>query len=199
MHGRPGHVLSFDNFMTQDELNGHIEQHRLWLDARDRGQEFAQQGRRLDLENQNLSGLSLAGCDLRYARLWYVHMNGVNLQGANLQHALLHHVNLYGASMRGVQLENATLPSWVKLSRVQGLRWAQVSFTDFGEADRTLTVLTTGMNEPLYFCGCFSGTEKEFRAYIKHPKWFIIQNAQRVYESRMLALKTAKQLLKFSA
>ena len=83
---------------------------------------------------------------------------GANLYGANLRGADLRGANLYGADLRGADL--------------RGINGEKVSIKDFmivtglGSQNRQTFIFYTNIGIVLQ-CGCFFGTEKEFKKKVK--------------------------------
>ena len=99
--------------------------------------------------NQGGKQADLAGADLRKANL-----AGANLTGANLTWSIL----------MGANLAEADLPG-SNISQVIGIPVAACHWTGHGEQGRLLNAieLPSGLH---FYCGCFSGNEKELREYI---------------------------------
>ena len=146
---------------------------------------------RADLSSANLSRADLSRADLSSANLRGANLHGADLSGANLCRADLCRADLSGANLRGANLSRANLSSAnlssANLCRAHGLLWASVSFTGHGERGRMLTAVVIG-TETRFFCGCFSGTLAELRAYIK-------RGAACYHPSRRLALSVVRKLL----
>ena len=149
---------------TREELATMLESHAKWL--RNEG------GTRADLSSADLSSAYLSGAYLSHANLSHANLSHANLSGANLSGANLSHANLSGAD----------------LSRAVHA-WAQVAFRGHGECGRMLTaVIYKDGDDPVYQCGCFSGSLSELKAYIKdgYDEW---------KKSRTLAMNTVTKLL----
>ena len=67
-----------------------------------------------------------------------------------------------------------------------------MSFSEFGEASRLITLVDVNRDgNPIFFCGCFKGTNGELIKYI--------DEGMEVYkESRHFARKTLLEAIKFS-
>jgi uncharacterized protein YjbI with pentapeptide repeats len=157
--------------LAAEQLKNVIADHLLWTKG--------ECGKLANLSGANLSRVNLYGVNLSRANLSRVNLSGANLSGANLSGANLSRVNLSGANLSGANLSGADLSganlsrvdlsganlSRADLSRVNGLLFAQCSFSNHGECGRMLTAVRIG-NEDHYFCGCFKGTAAELNQYI---------------------------------
>jgi uncharacterized protein YjbI with pentapeptide repeats len=121
----------------------------------------------------NLRGANLGDADLGGANLWGANLRGADLRGANLRGANLWGANLWGADLRGAK----------------GLTYAQCSFPGHGECGRALLAVLID-DTPMYFCGCFRGTERELRKYIT-------DGPKKYKETRRFALNFCKKALKY--
>jgi hypothetical protein len=111
---------------------------------------------RANLYGANLSCANLYGADLSGANL-----SRANLYGANLSRADLSGANLYGANLSRADLSGHKLAAGTKLAQVGPV----------GDSDRTvLGALATkeGTKKPylVLSCGCFTGTEAEYKGKI---------------------------------
>lgn len=95
----------------------------------------------------------------KQASLTEANLTGANLTGANLRGANLRRANLTEADLMGANLTEADL------SEVTGIRVASIHWTGHGERGRMVNAveLPSGLQ---FYCGCFSGNEKELRGYI---------------------------------
>jgi hypothetical protein len=117
-----------------------------------------------DLRSADLSSADLRSADLRYADLRYA-----NLRSADLRYADLRYANLSSADLSSADLRYANL-------RSAGLRYADLRSADLSSADLRLTIVQiagigTARRMTTYcadydkvWCGCFTGTLKEFSA-----------------------------------
>ena len=105
---------------TKEELNGILEDHKLWL--KDEG------GKRADLSYADLIGADLRGANLRGANLSYANLRCADLRGADLNCADLSYANLRGADLRGANLRGANLS-------YANLRCADLSYANLRCAD----------------------------------------------------------------
>ena len=76
-------------FITHDELNKILENHKHWINE--------------DCDGWESMMADLHGADLHGAVLHWANLYGANLYGANLYEADLHGANLYGANLHGVK------------------------------------------------------------------------------------------------
>lgn len=98
--------------LTQEQLDALVKLHKRFLDGR-------LGGRRANLKNTDISGLSLKGHDLRQANfmgcvmikmdLSNANFQEASLYGCNLNEANLNKTNFVRADLRGATIENATL------------------------------------------------------------------------------------------
>ena len=116
-----------------------------------------------DLRGADLYGADLRDADLRDADLYDADLYGANLRGANLYGANLRGADLYGANLYGADLRGADL---------RGINGEKVSIKDFmivtglGSQNRQTFIFYTNIGIVLQ-CGCFFGTEKEFKKKVK--------------------------------
>ena len=92
---------------------------------------------------------------------------------ANLRNAYLHRVDLRRADLRWADLSRANLCEVTSIAR------CEVSWSTHGECGRKLMAVSIE-DEDIYFCGCFSGSMKELRAYIE-------RGAEEYKQSRTIA------------
>lgn len=130
---------------------------------------------RVDLARADLRGADLRGVDLEGAFLAGTDLRGASLRGACLREAYLARADLEGADLRGVDLESICGPAYYS-----------VGWSGHGELGRHLLAVVIG-DELKFFCGCFSGTEKELRKYI--------EEGDKIYKkSRLRALEIILEL-----
>ena len=140
-----------------------------------------------DLSSANLSSANLSHANLRSANLRYANLRYANLSSANLSSANLSHADLSSANLRYANLSHADLSSANLSSAAHS--WAQVAFMGHGECGRMLTALQIKEGaDPMFFCGCFTGSEKALRKYIA-------DGAKHLAKTRTLAIDTALTLL----
>ncbi len=152
---------------------------------------------KVDLSNAKLTdlvmpyGASLDGASLDWASLVGARLDGARLDGASLDGARLVGASLVGASLDGASLDGASLDGArldeASLDGAQILSVAQVRFTGHGQCGRTLLAVKHEKGIHLW-CGCFSGTPDELRA-------FIANDQERLRKTRTLALDTMLALL----
>lgn len=104
--------------------------------------------------------------------------NGANLDGANLDGANLNGANLARADLARADLDGA---------KEKIASFAMVQFTGHGESGRMLTAIK-GEKSIRLWCGCFSGSVDDLRAYIE-------KGDKRLQKTRTLALNTVLALL----
>ena len=146
---------------TPEELKRILAEHHAW--CRNQG------GKQASLTEANLTGANLRGayltgadlteCDLTGADLRGAYLTGANLTGANLRGAYLTECDLTECDLTGCDLTGCNL------IEVTGIRVASVHWTGHGERGRMVNAveLPSGIQ---FYCGCFSGNEKELREYI---------------------------------
>ena len=116
-----------------------------------------------DLRYANLQNAFLQCADLRYADFRGASLIGANLQFANLQNANLKRANLQRADLSGADLRGAEL---------EPLHYEEIIVEDFmsvrglGSCNRLTLIFKTKIGIVIQ-CGCFYGTEKEFRKQVK--------------------------------
>lgn len=95
-------------------------------------------------------------------------------------------IDLRGSDLRGSDLSGSDLSGSV------GLKYAQMSFSGFGECNRLITLADIDRNGiPTFFRGCFIGTNEELIEYIENGD-------EELKESRHFARKTLLEAIKFS-
>ena len=178
--------------MKKEDIQKHLLKHQLWLNGEQDGKMAALRGadlRRTDLSNANLryadlrgadligadlSNANLRWADLRWADLCSADLRRANLRWANLCRANLKFANLSSADLIGADLSSADFSGadlrgadlrWADLSESRGVRHVSCSWNNHGECGRTLTAILID-NEMKFFCGCFSGTQKDLEKYI---------------------------------
>jgi len=109
--------------------------------------------------------------------------------------AILSKIDLRGSNLRGSDLRESNLSgsdiSGSNLSGSKGLKYAQMSFDGFGEVGRLITLADVNRDgNPIFFCGCFSGTNEELISYIESGN-------VNLKESRHFARKTLLEAIKF--
>ena len=105
-------------------------------------------------------------------------LSRADLSGADLTSADLYRANLSRANLYGANLYRANLSGAVHA-------WAHVAFMGHGECGRMLTaVVYKEGEEPVYQCGCFSGSLNDLEQYIRdgHEKYA----ASRTYAMRVV-------------
>ena len=146
---------------------------------------------------KSLSYADLRSADLSYANLSYADLSYANLSSADLRSANLSYANLSSADLRSANLRYANLSS--ADLRSADLRYAnlssalhaysQIAFTGHGECGRMLMAIQLKKDGAIaFFCGCFNGTEKQLRQYIK-------DGAAHLRKTRLLALETSLVLI----
>ena len=105
------------------------------------------------LRGADLEGADLRGADLRGADLEGAYLEGADLRGADLRGADLEGAYLRGAYLRGADKEKILINDFMS---VQGL----------GSQDRQTLIFNTEIGIVVQ-CGCFFGTEKEFKKKVK--------------------------------
>ena len=124
-------------------------------------------GRRADLRHAYLRGAYLRGADLRGANLGRAYLGGANLSGADLGHAYLRGADLGGANLSGADLRGADL----RCANLSGADLHCATFDDrifcldrIGSVKRRTTYNAT---KDIVWCGCFTGTFKQWVAKIR--------------------------------
>ena len=139
--------------------------------------------RHADLRHADLSSADLRCADLRCANLSHAILRGANLshailRGANLSHAILSEADLRFAILSEADLDSTFLMdsnlshadlSYAKLRPIDN---KNVIIKDFmsvhglGSQNRSTLIFNTNVGIVIQ-CGCFYGTEKEFREQVK--------------------------------
>jgi hypothetical protein len=135
------------------------------------------------LSGANLSGADLSGANLSGANLSGADLSGADLSGANLSGAILSGAYLSGADLSGAYLSSAN--NLQEVDRVIAV--AQLQFSAHGACGRMLTAIK-GERSVRLFCGCFTGSIEDLRAYIARGE-------RRLQKTRSLALDTVLVLL----
>jgi len=138
--------------------------------------------READLSWADLSGTDLSGANLNRANLSGADLSGANLSGADLSKANLREADLSKADLSGTNLRGADL------READGCLRASCSWTDHGEGGCELLAVVID-NEPVYFCGCFMGSEGELREYIA-------EGEEKYKASRTIAFNFVSQRIK---
>ncbi len=118
------------------------------------------------LMSKNIFNLSSA--DLRYANLRYADLRSADLCYANLRYADLRSADLRSADLCSADLSYADL-SYAKLKPIKD---KEVIIEDFmsvfglGSQNRQTLIFKTNIGIVIQ-CGCFYGTEKEFKKKVK--------------------------------
>ena len=165
---------------SPDELKTIVELHGKWI----RGESG---GGRAYLRGAYLRGADMSRANLSGANLSCANLSGADLSGADLSRAYLSRANLSGADLSGADLSGADLSGADLSGAVHA--WAQIAFKGHGEYGRMLTAyIQKEGDEVVYQCGCFSGSLKELKTYIKegNEDWV---------KSRRLAMNTVTRLL----
>lgn len=109
--------------LTQEELNEKLRLHKLWLEHKDGGEQFAGEYDlsdadlsysnldQADLRHTNLHHASLHSASLRYAMLRYTNLTNTNLHYADLRNADMSYADLRSASLYNASLRDASLYS----------------------------------------------------------------------------------------
>ena len=111
---------------------------------------------------------NLSSANLSYANLSYADLRSANLRFADLSYADLRFANLSYADLRFANLSSANL-SYAKLKPIDN---QEVIIKDFmtvqglGSNNRQTHIFDTNIGIVL-ICGCFYGTEKEFKKKVK--------------------------------
>lgn len=84
--------------MNQTELDVLLNRHALtWIEPTD--PDMKPDGERLQIDNQDLSGLDFSNRDLRSCRLVKCNLSDTNFEGSNISHAEFMESDLSGANM----------------------------------------------------------------------------------------------------
>jgi uncharacterized protein YjbI with pentapeptide repeats len=148
------------------------------------------------VKNAILAKVDLRDCDLSYCDLRDCDLRGSNLSGSNLRGSNLSGSNLRGSDLRGSDLSGSDLRDCdlrdCDLRGSYGLIYAQMSFTGFGQINRLISLYDINRDgNPIFFCGCFKGTDEELITYIGNGE-------EKYKESRHFARKTLLEAIKFS-
>src|SRR5699024_6327008 len=98
--------------------------------------------------NMTVGNAIKCDADLRYA----------DLIGADLSDADLSGADLSDANLRYADLSDAVL-SDANLSGAFGVKYAQLTFSGFGESNRLISLIEMD-DELIFFCGCFNGNKE---------------------------------------
>jgi Pentapeptide repeats (9 copies)/Pentapeptide repeats (8 copies) len=134
------------------------------------------------MENASFFKASMCNVQFLHADLRLTVFNAARVESSKLSSC-----DCTGCNFTGAKLVDDTIIKSTTLQQVQGLRYAQVSFTGFGANNRMLTAYETASGIR-YSCGCFEGTEKELRAFIKYDNLGLTA-------SRMKALRIVTRLI----
>jgi len=119
-----------------------------------------------DFRGADFQGADLQGADFQGANLQRTNLQGANLQGANLQGANFRGADLQGADFRGADFREANFQgAYLRgaKSKIEILDFMSVS--RIGSFDRTTLFFKTEKGIFVQ-CGCFYGSEKEFKESI---------------------------------
>lgn len=121
--------------------------------------------RDVSLRETKLCGATLSGCNLREADLGGADLSKANLWGADLRGADLRGAEMLGADFSGADLRGANLHT------SKGIPYATCTWSRNGDHGKELLgALIAG--EPRYFCGDFSGSEREIEVRIdREPEY----------------------------
>ena len=149
-----------------------------------------------NLRGSDLRGSDLSWCDLSESNLSESNLRGSDLRGSDLRGSNLSESDLRRSDLRGSDLSESDLRgsnlSWCNLSGSIGLDYAQISFNGFGERNRLISLVDINRDgNPIFFCGCFKGTNEELIDYIDYSD-------EGYKESRYFARKTLFEMIKFS-
>ena len=120
-----------------------------------------------NMSGANMSGADMSGANMSGANMRGADMRGVDMSGANMSGADLRWANLSGANMSEADLSGANL-SEANLSKAD-LSWAKtdkryISITCIGSRKAMTTYC---FEDDKIWCGCWSGTLKEFEERVK--------------------------------
>jgi hypothetical protein len=150
--------------ITKEDLKRILDNHNKWLKGE--GGERADL-RSADLSSANLSYANLSSADLRYADLRYANLSSANLSYADLRSADLSSANLSYADLSYANLSSANL-SYANLSsadlRSANLRSANLDkrYVQIGCIGSRKDITIYCFEDDKIWCGCFTGTLKEF-------------------------------------
>jgi hypothetical protein len=106
----------------------------------------------------------------------------------------LEFISLTKVTFKGCKLGNTKFHN-CHFVRVQGISYAETSFTGFGEANRLISAVRNGNGIPMFSCGCFYGNLNALRSYIDTSLFRL----PGVRATRMFALEYLLKALEFSA
>lgn len=121
-----------------------------------------------DLCGVNLHGANLCGTNLHGANLYRADLSYANLYWADLSYANLHGANLCEANLSGADLYNTDLHN----AKLKPINEKEIIVQDFmsvlglGSINRQTLIFDTNIGIVIQ-CGCFYGTEKEFKKKVK--------------------------------
>ena len=126
-----------------------------------------------DLRSANLSSADLRFADLRSADLRFANLRFAGLSSADLSSADLRSADLSSADLRSADLSSADLSSAdLRFAKLSDIDDKEVIVSEFmsvcglGSADRNTLIFNTNIGIVIQ-CGCFYGTEKQFRKQVK--------------------------------
>ena len=142
--------------VSQEELRGILELHKLWLETE--GKEGAQADLSYcDLSNADLTYAVLTNANLRYANVSNANLRCANLTNANLTNADLSDTNLRYANLSNADLSNTNLYKtnlfYAKVDNMIGIN-------NVGTENRTVYYF---YKEDRVICGSFDNTLEEFK------------------------------------
>jgi len=141
--------------ITKDELKQILDNHKLWLEDNSKGKRadlsFA------DLHSADLHSADLSGIDLRSADLRFANLSSANLSYADLRSANLSSADLSSANLSSAKLGDAYL-CFANLDK----QYIQISCIGSRKGTTTYCV-----DDDIIYCGCWTGTLKEFEKRVK--------------------------------
>lgn len=157
------------------DLKEVLRLHERWLNG-------YEDGRRANLSQRDLSDADLSGANLSYANLSYADLSGANLSYAYLRCADLHEADLRCAYLGFADLRGAKL-IWADLGEADlsdadligaNLHDANLRCATFDDHIVCLDRIGSAKRRTIYnatkdivWCGCFTGTFKEWVAKIR--------------------------------
>ena len=137
--------------VSQEELRGILELHKLWLETE--GKEGAQADLSYcDLSNADLTYAVLTNANLRYANVSNANLRCANLTNANLTNADLRDANLSYCNLSDANLYKTNL-FYAKVDNMIGIN-------NVGNENRTVYYF---YKEDRVICGSFDNTLEEFK------------------------------------
>ena len=116
-----------------------------------------------DLQRANLYKADLQRADLSNSNLSNANLYNADLSNANLQYADLSDANLYKADLQNADLQNAKLK---QIGDKEVIVEDFMSVNGLGSCNRQTLIFKTNIGIVIQ-CGCFYGTEKEFKKRVK--------------------------------